>query len=140
MSDLKKTIISLFITAIIVSSAIIAYQYREDIHIGKLMFGKEDKLKRSGIYVRFILSASVDDKTLRLRFLVPCQDLKQRDEMLRKLSMIKNEMLMTLSRPEVVRVVEQRSFSTIKKCMLQAINNHSSESVNTLYLENFFCN
>jgi hypothetical protein len=140
VSELKKSLIALLATTIIISSAIIAYQYTEDIHIGTLIFGKKDRVKSSGIYARLILSASIDDKILQLQFLIPCRDIKQRDEVLGKLPVIQNEILMRLSHPEVARVVEQRRFSTIKRYVLQAINIHSSESIHTLYLESYFFN
>jgi flagellar basal body-associated protein FliL len=140
MSDLKKIAISLMVMGIIVAGAIAAYKFRDDIKIERFIFNKQDVSRRSGIYVRFIVTASIDDKTLRLRFLVPCQDIKQRDEILGKLPVIQHEMIMTLSRPEMTRVVEKRSFSTMKKYMLKSLNNHSDKSIKKLYLENWFYN
>ncbi|MBN1849917.1 MAG: hypothetical protein JW932_15190 [Deltaproteobacteria bacterium] len=131
---------SLIIICMIISGAIVAYQFRDQIRIERFFYNKQEGAKLSGIYVRVIVTASINDKTLRLRFLLPCQDIQQRDSLLGKLPVIQHEMIMTLSRPEMVRIIEERRFRAMKKLILETVNNYSERSIQKLYLENWFYN
>lgn len=44
---------------------------------------------------------------------------------------------MTMSRPNVIKSVEERDFKKIKKHSLQVINNYSDKKINKLYVEFF---
>ena len=140
MSDLTKIMISIFIAILFLALAIIAYHFRDELKIEKFVFSNKEYIRRAGIFVRISVTAGIEDKTLRVRFLIPCRNMKQKEEILEKLPVIKHELLMTIDRPDVTQSVKNRRFGSLKKQLLQTVNNYSSESVNKLYLENYFFN
>ena len=118
-----------------------AYHYRGEIHIPrKLMAVKDRFFSIRGPSVKFDVATSIGDQHLWVKFSAPCINMRHKNQILKRLPKIKHELLMSMSRPEVIQAIEVRDFKSIKKHSLQIINNFSPELINKLYLEFFFLN
>ncbi len=144
---MKKTeeknmaIILLFFLGSILTMTGLAYQYRDEIDLThKLKYVKERFFTTSGVSVKFHVVANIGDKSLRIKYYVPCKDLKQKYRLLKKLPGIKHEMLMAMSRMELIKSVEGRDFNRIKKYSLQVVNYFTKDKINNIYIDFFFLN
>jgi hypothetical protein len=116
----------------------LAYRFRQEINVPKRLQDAKTLLFSSDeIYVKFNIIAGINDQNLRIKFSVPCGSLTQKYDMMKKIPMIKNDMLMAMSRPDVITSVEERDFKKIKKHSLQVINNYSDKKIKKLYVEFF---
>ena len=116
----------------------LAYRFRQEINAPqRLQDAKNLLFNSSNIFLKFHIIAGINDQSLRVKFSVPCSSLSQKYDMMKRLPKIKHELLMTMSRPNVIKSVEERDFKKIKKHSLKVINNYSDKKINKLYVEFF---
>ena len=131
----------IFILVAILTLTSLAYRYREEIEIPRrIMSLKETLFPSDRINVKFQVVAGINGKNLRVKFAVPCGNMKQKYKILKRLPGVKHEMLMSMTRPEVIQSIEERDFGAIKRNSLQVINRYSPEKIDKLYMEFFFLN
>lgn len=119
----------------------LAYHFRQELDIPhKLRYARDQLLNQEGLYVKFQVAANVGDKSLRLRFSVPCKSMKQKTDLFKKLPGIKHELLMALCDPEMIQSIEQRNFGDIKKNTLRIVNCFTEKAIKQIYVEIFFLN
>jgi hypothetical protein len=83
-----------------------------------------------------VLEFNSGDQNLLIKFLVPCADQRQRDEVTSKMVRVKHECLMALFRPDTAEFIRQRNYEALRKVLVRALNGVMSQPVNTIYFEN----
>ena len=137
--------IAIFVIVFLLGSILtltgLAYNYREEIDLSqRIRKIKNRVLEKEEVSLKFNLVAGINEKSLRVKFYIPCKNMKQRHHIFKRLPVIKHELLMSMSRPEVIQSIEERDFNAMKKGSLKIINSVSNEVINRLYLEFFFLN
>jgi flagellar basal body-associated protein FliL len=85
---------------------------------------------------RCVLEFNSGDQNLLIKFLVPCVDQRQWDEVTSKMVRVKHECLMALFRPDTAEFIRQRNYEALRKVLVRALNGVVSQPVNTIYFEN----
>ena len=131
----------IFVLVSILTLTGLAYNYREEIDFSqRIRTIKNRVFAKEEVSLKFNLVAGINEKSLRVKFSIPCENIKQRHCILKRLPIIKHELLMSMSRPEVMRSIEERDFNAMKRGSLRIINSVSNEAINRLYVEFFFLN
>lgn len=134
-------LILLFILLSIIILTCLAYHYRDELKLSQMLEDIKEQLLLPGrISIKFDVHAGIDDQNLNIKFLVPCNDLSEKKRIQKRLPRIRHEMLMTMSRPEVIDAIKHHDFKQIKIYFLDVINNFSNEKIEKIYLELFFIN
>ena len=88
--------------------------------------------------MKCIVTARIGTKDLRLKFLIPYKNLKEKEELKKKMPAIKHELLMSADRSDIAQAIEQRNFEGIRMHLLQVVNKFAARPVKELYFESFF--
>jgi flagellar basal body-associated protein FliL len=83
-----------------------------------------------------VLEFSSGDQNLLIKFVIPCADQHQLDEVTSKMMRVKHECLMALYRPEVAEFIRQRNFEALRKVLVRALNGVVNQPVDTVLFEN----
>ncbi len=83
-----------------------------------------------------VLEFSSGDQKLLIKFVIPCEDQRQWDEVTSKMVRVKHECLMALYRPEMVEFIRQRNFEALRKVLVRALNGVVNQHVGTIFFEN----
>ena len=126
--------IAIFVIVFLLGSILtltgLAYNYREEIDLSqRIRKIKNRVLEKEEVSLKFNLVAGINEKSLRVKFYIPCKNMKQRHHIFKRLPVIK-----------VIQSIEERDFNAMKKGSLKIINSVSNEVINRLYLEFFFLN
>ncbi len=128
------------ILGIILASIFLVYNYRERLNIAQLITITKDRFfvqNDRRLYIKLVVNATVDNKGLSINYYIPCQNMKQRQQILKTLPGIKNDLIISFSKPELVHSIERRDFKTIKKHFITIINKYTEKKINKLYLTYF---
>ena len=141
-TDEKYTfIILIFTLGLILTITGLAYHYRKEMDITQRVMNVKNQLfPPREISVKFHLLAGIGDKSLRVKYSVPCKNIKQKEYITKRIPRIKHELLMSMSNQAIAQSIEERDFKAIKKNALQVINSYSTEPIKRLYVEFFFLN
>ena len=116
----------------------LAYKYRTELKVEKRFLQiKEALFSSERIEVKMNLIAGVNGKDLRIKFNIPCDNQKTKDNILENMTRIKHEMLMSMDNEENKISIEQRDFRRIKSNCLAILNKYAPVDVNKVYVEFF---
>jgi len=88
--------------------------------------------------VRCFVAGTFDGKHyLRMKLAIPCEDRKQRLQLMHNLPRFKNQLMMEMSQPEIKEAIKNRDFETIRHNIIKILNTISKKPVNTVYFEGF---
>ena len=124
----------------ILASIFLVYNYRERLNIAQLMTLVKDRFfiqNHQRIHIRLDVSATFDNQGLSITYYIPCESIEQRQQLLNTLPGIKNDLIISLSRPEMVHCIEHRDFKKIKKHFMIIINKYTKKNINKLYMTHF---
>lgn len=138
MSERKKILLSLFFTALFLATLVGIYQFREELQIPVVLREKSSRSRALENKVECNVTAKIGTKDLRLKFLIPYQDLKEREELMKSMPAIKHELLMSGDRSQIAQAIEQRNFEGIRMYLLQVVNRFAARPIKELYFESFF--
>jgi flagellar basal body-associated protein FliL len=83
-----------------------------------------------------VLELSSGDQNLLIKFVIPCADQRQLDEVTSKMVRVKHECLMALYRPDMAEFIRQRNFEALRKVLVRTLNGVVSQHVDTIFFEN----
>jgi flagellar basal body-associated protein FliL len=83
-----------------------------------------------------ILEFSSGDQNLLIKFVIPCADQRQWDEVTSKMVRVKHECLMALYHPQMAEFIRQRNFEALRKVLVRALNGVVNQPVDTVFFEN----
>ncbi len=92
--------------------------------------------RQEGNNAKCVLELSSGDQNLLIKFLIPCADQRQWDEVASKMVRVKHECLMALDRPDTREFIRQRNFEALRKVLVRTLNGVVSQQVDTIYFEN----
>lgn len=138
----KNTVIVIIITlCTILFLTGLAYKYREELNFAQWVIDIKDSLFTSHrIGIKFHIVTDIGDQCLRVKFYIPCKNIREKQDIVEEIIKIKHEMLMSLSRPENIHSIKNRDFSGIKANCLDIINKNSPTLVKKIYLDFFILN
>lgn len=136
----KKTfIVLMLILCFVLLLTGLAYKYRQELNFKQRAMDVRNLLITSRrIGVKFNVTSDVGDQCVKIQFYVPCKSLKEKQKISKNITIIRHEMLMSLSLPENISLIKKRDFSGIKANCLNIVNKYSPELVNKVYLDLFF--
>ncbi len=137
-NEKKTTIVLVLILCVIIFLMGLAYNYREELNLRQRAIDIKNHLfipRSTGI--KFEVTASIEGQILKAKFYIPCNSFQEKQKLTKKIFLIKNEMLMSLSVPENIHAIKKRDFTEIKKNCLGVINKYSSGDINKVYLDFF---
>jgi flagellar basal body-associated protein FliL len=82
------------------------------------------------------LEFSSGDQNLLIKFVIPCADRRQWDEVTSKMVRVKHECLMALYHPQMAEFIRQRNFEALRKGLVRALNGVVTQPVDTVLFEN----
>jgi len=139
--DRSGTYVLLIFLILIFGLSYLTYCYRHDARFTKIAsVFKKGFHPVSHIMADLVVIADIDDKMIRLRLRIPCEDLFQKRALMRCFPRIQHKMLMSMADPVMKEWLEHRDLKAIKKHALRLVNNNSSIKVERLYMQNFFYN
>ncbi len=140
MSKKENFFSTIFLIGLVVTLIVTVYCYRDEIKKLKIPKNKAGHLfpSKSGMSAKPVLFTNVGTKHLRLKLHIPCKDRKQKNDLLRKMPKIKNELIMSMSGDEMELSIKNRDFNAVRKHLLQVFNNHVTKPLEELYFESFF--
>jgi len=129
-----------FLIGLAVTLLVTVYSYRDEIKKLRIPKNKATHLfpSKSGMSAKPVLFTNIGTKHLRLKLHIPCKDRKQKNDLLRKMPKIKNELIMSMSGDEMELSVKNKDFNAVRKHLLQVFNNHVAKPLEELYFESFF--
>jgi flagellar basal body-associated protein FliL len=87
-------------------------------------------------HAKCVLEFSAGNQNLLIKFLIPCSDQRQWDEVTSKMVRVKHECLMALHRPDATEFIRQRNFEALRKVLVRTLNGVVSQQVGTIFFEN----
>jgi len=115
----------------------VMYYQKDEIQLGKLLFNPSHKNQN---HFRCLVVANVALKHLRLKFSIPCSDLKDITHLNKIMPRLKHDMILSIDNENMSRSIKDRDFENIRKTILSVVNRHTRKPVKTIYFENFFFN
>ena len=82
-----------------------------------------------------ILELSSGDQNFLIKFVIPCADQRQWDEVTSKMVRVKHECLMALYHPQMAEFIRQRNFEALRKVLVRALNGAVNQPVDTVFFE-----
>ncbi|RJR30515.1 MAG: hypothetical protein C4576_33365 [Desulfobacteraceae bacterium] len=133
LSHLKSILLILLVIGLGITSVI--FYSRRELKIPELSL--KSSQSKSDSQVDCLLVARLGDRHLRMGFYMPAEDRKQRDDLLKKLPAIKHDLLMSAGRADFLSALEIRDFDSIREYLLETVNLHAREPVDSLFFQNF---
>jgi len=142
MSKKENLFSTIFLIGLMVTLIFTVYYYREEIKKLKIQNNNTGHLfpSKSGMSAKPALFTNIGTKHLRLKLHIPCKDRKQKNDLLRKMPKIKNDLIMSMSGDEMELSIKNKDFNAVRKQLLQVFNNHVTTPLKELYFESFFYN
>ena len=142
MSKKENLFITIFLIGLVMTLIVTLYYYREEIKNLQIPKNKTAHLfpSKSGMSAKPVLFTNIGTKHLRLKLHIPCNDKEQKNDLIRKMPKIKNELIMSMSGDEMELSIKNKDFNAVRKHLLQVFNNHVTKPLKELYFESFFYN
>jgi hypothetical protein len=135
MSRTKRLIGQILLSLSVIASVLLLLgQNRIDISLLSLKRTLNSHHEING--AKCVLEFNSGDQNLLIKFVVPCADQRQSDEVTSKMVRVKHECLMALYRPDTAEFIRQRNFEALRKVLVRALNGVVNRPVNTIYFEN----
>jgi flagellar basal body-associated protein FliL len=122
--------------SLLVTAAIFLLMVKGRIDITFLSIKRTLESRQEVNHAKCVLELSAGDQNLLLKFLIPCSDQRQWDEVTSKMVRVKHECLMALHRPDATEFIRQRNFEALRKVLVRTLNGVLSQQVGTIFFEN----
>jgi flagellar basal body-associated protein FliL len=126
----------LIFLSLLVTASVFLFLAQDRIDIAFFSFKRILETREEVNKAKCVLELSSGDQNLLIRFVIPCADQRQLDEVSSKMVMVKHECLMALYRPDTAEFIRQRNFEALRKVLVRAVNGVVSQQVDTIFFEN----
>ena len=136
--DKKTAVIPVIILFCVMILTVLAYQYRDDLNFRERWAGFKNSIFSSHqTGVKFDIMTDIDDQRVGVKFYIPCKSMREKQKLEKKITLIRHELLMSMSVQENIQFMKSRDFAKIKSLCLSIINRFSPAPVKKVYLEFF---
>lgn len=121
---------------LLVTAAVFLLMVKSRIDITVLSIKRTLESRQEVNNAKCALELSAGDQNLLIKFLIPCSDQRQWDEVTSKMVRVRHECLMALHRPDTTEFIRQRNFEALRKVLVRTLNGVLSQQVDTIFFEN----
>ena len=122
--------------SLLVTASVLFFLARDRIDIAFFSLKRGLESREEVNKAKCVLEFSSGDQSLLIKFVIPCADQRQWDEVTSKMVRVKHECLMALYRPEMAEFMRQRNFEALRKVLVRALNGVVNQPVDTVLFEN----
>jgi flagellar basal body-associated protein FliL len=131
-----KKIAGYVLLSLLITTSVFLLLARDRIKIAFLSVKGPLESRQEVNNARCVLEFSSGDQNLLIKFVIPCADQPQWDEVTSKMVRVKHECIMALHRPETAVFIRQRNLEALRKVLVRALNGALNQQVDTVFFEN----
>ena len=132
----------------LVTSFVLIYQYHDYIifhevkipSLDNTMQKKSHPLRKNKVVITDLYMGLGEDSSIWIQLATPYRNSKQRSELCKYSSVIKNDFLLSVEAKKLHQWAQRRDYLAVKKYYLSIVNKYIEEPIHTVYLNEFFMN
>jgi len=131
----RRFVGQIFLT-LLVTASVFLFLAQDRIDIAFFSFKQVLENREEVNKAKCVLEFSSGDQNLLIKFVIPCADQHQLDEVTSKMVRVKHECLMALYRPDMAEFIRQRNLEALRKVLVRTLNGVVNQQVETIFFEN----